>query len=692
MENLVELSGVRKSFGGVRALQGVDFTLRPSEVHALLGENGAGKSTLMRVLGGEHIPDAGMVMVSGERRQFRGPMDALGKGIAIIHQEMALATDLTVAENIFLAEIPSLISWRDLNRRAKELIASLGFDISPSATVSDLSVAHQQVVEIAKALSHNASVMVFDEPTAVLSTRDAERLLQIIATLRERGVGIVYISHRLDEVFRIADRITVMKDGASVATVRRTDVEINDVIRMMVGRSLKALFGEDVERTVGDEAIRVDNLSDGGRIKGASLSLRAGEIVGLGGLVGAGRTELVRMIFGAEKAHSGKIFIRGREVKMKSPRDAIPIGIALVDLEGRIIRGNATFAKLLSLPLDKVLGKHFKNFTHPDDIEADLTLFQQVLEGRRDGYTIVKRYLRPSGEIVNVLIHVAAMRDRQGKVVRFISQIEDITRHKDHERKLAERAVQLELALEPVRGGFWQMDILTGKFETSDRLAQFIAGPTAARLDLERYVNRVNVNDGAQADLTPLIAGRLDQNVAEYRLDTIHGERWMRCDRRLLHDGDGRPIKIVGMAIDFTEERRRIAILEKTARTDALTGLLNRRGLSIEFTSLQSADGFAVLALDLDGLKAVNDAHGHAMGDFVPQTTAARLTSAVRDRDLVARTGGDEFVVVVAGDRTAGEAAAERILERMREPRAIDDGTVDVRVSIGASGRAKSVM
>jgi PAS domain S-box-containing protein len=146
-----------------------------------------------------------------------------------------------------------------------------------------------------------------------------------------------------------------------------------------------------------------------------------------------------------------------------------PIGIALVDLEGRIIRGNATFAKLLSLPLDKVLGKHFKDFTHPDDIEADLTLFQQVLEGRRDGYTIEKRYLRPSGEMMNVLIHVAAMRDRQGKVVRFISQIEDITRHKDHERKLAERAAQLELALEAVRGGFWQMDILTGKFETSDR-------------------------------------------------------------------------------------------------------------------------------------------------------------------------------------------------------------------------------
>jgi PAS domain S-box-containing protein len=302
-----------------------------------------------------------------------------------------------------------------------------------------------------------------------------------------------------------------------------------------------------------------------------------------------------------------------------------PIGIAVVDLEGRIIRGNAAFAKLLSLPIEKVLGTHFRDFTHPEDIEADLILFQQVLQGRRDGYTIEKRYLRPFGEVVHVLIHVAAMRDAEGKVVRFISQIEDITRHKEHERQLAERAAQLELALEAIRGGFWQMDILTGKFETSDRLAQFIGGPTAARLDLERYVDRVNVNDGAHADLTPLIAGKLDHDVAEYRLDTVYGERWMRCDRRLLRDCDGQPVKIVGMAIDFTEERRRIEILEETARTDALTGLLNRRGLSIEFAALQSADGFAILALDLDGFKEVNDAHGHAAGDIVLQTTVARL-------------------------------------------------------------------
>ncbi|MGV3553318.1 sugar ABC transporter ATP-binding protein [Rhizobium sp.] len=354
MDNLVELSGIRKSFGGVKALQGVDFALRSGEVHALLGENGAGKSTLMRVLGGEHIPTSGTVKVAGAEPNFRTPSDAMAQGIAIIHQEMALATDLTVAENIFLSEIPTLISWRDLRARAKKLIDSLGFSIDPAATVSDLSVAHQQVVEIAKALSRNARVMVFDEPTAVLSVQDAERLRGIIRSLRERGVGIIYISHRLDEVFRIADRITVMKDGASVATVNRADVEIDDVIRMMVGRSLAALFGEDVARTPGAEMLRVENLSDGDRIKGVSMTLRAGEIVGLGGLVGAGRTEFVRMLFGAERARSGRIFINGREQVIRNPGQGVRAGIGLVPEsrkeQGLVldfpIRTNATMAKL----------------------------------------------------------------------------------------------------------------------------------------------------------------------------------------------------------------------------------------------------------------------------------------------------------------------------------------------------------
>lgn len=357
MTTLVELTGIRKSFGGVHALRGVDFALRAGEVHALLGENGAGKSTLMRVLGGEYVPDDGTVTVGDHRQNFRSPADALQCGIAVIHQEMALATDLTVAENIFLAEIPSVISWGDLNRRATALISSLGFDIDPRTTVSDLSLAHQQVVEIAKALSRNVRIIVFDEPTAVLAVRDAERLLGIIRTLRDRGVGIIYISHRLDEVFRIADRITVMKDGASVKTVERAEVKIEDVINMMVGRSLKALFGEDVPRSPGAEVLKVENLSDGARVKGVSLSVRAGEIVGLGGLVGAGRTELVRLIFGAEKAKSGRILINGKELRPRSPRDGVRAGIGLVPEsrkeQGVVldfpIRTNATMTKLAPL-------------------------------------------------------------------------------------------------------------------------------------------------------------------------------------------------------------------------------------------------------------------------------------------------------------------------------------------------------
>jgi ribose transport system ATP-binding protein len=225
MADLAFLQAITKRFGGVAALKGVDFTIRPGEVHALVGENGAGKSTLIRVLGGEIAPDSGTVHLSGAPVQLRSPAHALGLGIAIIHQELALAPDLTVAENIFLGALPPAISWKTLRRRAQELIARLGFDIDPAKNLGDLAVAHQQVVEIAKALSRNARIIVFDEPTSVLATQDAERLLRIIDGLREQGVGIVYISHRLDEVFRVADRLTVstmaptiMRITASIST------------------------------------------------------------------------------------------------------------------------------------------------------------------------------------------------------------------------------------------------------------------------------------------------------------------------------------------------------------------------------------------------------------------------------------------------------------------------------------------
>lgn len=336
MTDVVQLSGIRKSFGGIHALKGVDFALRSGEVHALLGENGAGKSTLMRVLGGEHLPSEGEIRIDGAPTVFHRPADAMQRGIVVIHQEMALAPDLSVAENIFLAELPGLISWPEMKRRARDIIQRLGFDIQPQAIVRDLSVAHQQVVEIAKALSKNARVIVFDEPTAVLSVQDAERLLAIIRDLREQGVGVVYISHRLDEVFRVADRMTIMKDGTTVGTVEKSAVTIDDVISMMVGRRLDALFGEDVPREIGAELLRTEGLGRVGAVQDVSLTVRAGEIVGLGGLVGAGRTELVRLIFGADRRDAGRILVEGQEVRIRRPATQCGPGSVLCPRAARI--------------------------------------------------------------------------------------------------------------------------------------------------------------------------------------------------------------------------------------------------------------------------------------------------------------------------------------------------------------------
>lgn len=366
-----------------------------------------------------------------------------------------------------------------------------------------------------------------------------------------------------------------------------------------------------------------------------------------------------------------------------------PIGMALVDTEGRIVRGNRAFSRMVGISQENLSGVAFADFTHPDDLEADIGLFNEVLARRRDGYTIEKRYIRPDRTPLYVRIHVAAMRDGDGEVVRFISQVEDITQAKDAERQLAEHAAQLELALEAVRGGFWQLDIPAQTFETSDRLAQYIGGPDAARLDLEAYLARISRLDRSAADLTPLIEGTLDQNVVEYRLDTIAGERWMRCDRRLLRDAEGRPLKIVGMAIDFTEEHRQIERLQRNAQTDSLTGLLNRRGLEARFPQMASSAGYAVLAIDLDGFKQVNDRYGHAAGDIILHEAAGRLMSCVRGDDLVCRVGGDEFVVVISGDRETGIAVANRMVGAMRAsfslrvPSTDTDVLVEVRASIG---------
>jgi ribose transport system ATP-binding protein len=354
MTELARLTAIAKSFGGVHALRGVDFDVQSGEVHALIGENGAGKSTLMRVLGGEMPPSSGEIRIDGKTTELHGPRAARAHGIAIIHQELALAPDLSVAENIFLGELSGVISWSALRRRAAELIASLGFDIDPTRRVSSLAVAHQQVVEIAKALSRKVKIIVFDEPTAVLSAQDAERLHEIIGRLRAEGVGIVYISHRLEEILSISDRVTVMKDGQVIATKAASELTIDAMIRMMVGRPMAALFPEKGPRTIGAERLAVRDLQAGRLVRGVTFSVRAGEIVGLGGLVGSGRTEVARVIFGADPLESGAILLDGKEAKIRSPKDAVRNGICLVpeDRKGQgvvldaAIRINATMARL----------------------------------------------------------------------------------------------------------------------------------------------------------------------------------------------------------------------------------------------------------------------------------------------------------------------------------------------------------
>ncbi len=353
-QQLARLSGITRSFSGIRALDGVDFTLAAGEVHALVGENGAGKSTLMRILGGELPPSSGQVVIDGAPVTFHGPSDARRHGIAIIHQELALAPDLSVAENIFLGELPAGIRWPALRRRAGKLLSRLGFDIHPADPVRKLSVAQQQVVEIAKALSLNARIIVFDEPTSVLGTGDAERLLKIIRGLRDDGAGVVYISHRLEEVFQVSDRITVMKDGRVAGVVATGEVDTDGLIKLMVGRSLRAMFAERTGRTVGAEVLRVEGLEAGRMVRDVSFSVRAGEVVGLAGLVGSGRTNVVRAIFGADRPDRGRIFLHGKEIRVRGPADAVRHGIGLVPESRKdqgvvlpfSIRANATMAGL----------------------------------------------------------------------------------------------------------------------------------------------------------------------------------------------------------------------------------------------------------------------------------------------------------------------------------------------------------
>jgi ribose transport system ATP-binding protein len=329
---LIEVRNLDKSFPGVRALKGVRFDLAPGEVHALMGENGAGKSTLMKMLAGIYQPDAGEILVDGKPVQIPSPRAAQHFGIGIVHQELNLMGHLTAAQNIYIGREPRkrvrfFLDEAKLNADTAALFKRLKVDIRPRDNVGDMTVARQQIVEIAKAVSYESKVLIMDEPTSALNDVEVERLFAMIADLKANGVGIVYITHKMDEVKRIADRVTVMRDGETIQTLPAASTPIETIIALMVGRELgDAKRVHDAQ--AGDEVLRVAGLSRGHAIKDVSFSVKKGEILGFAGLMGAGRTEVARAIFGADPIDAGKIFIHGREVSIKQPADAVRLGLA----------------------------------------------------------------------------------------------------------------------------------------------------------------------------------------------------------------------------------------------------------------------------------------------------------------------------------------------------------------------------
>lgn len=330
----LEMDGIYKTFGGVKALQDVQLKVDAGEVHAVVGENGAGKSTLMKILAGAIKKDQGTIKIDGIEQNFDKPKDAIKAGVSVIYQELNMAPHLTVAENIFLGDYPlknKLIDWKEINRKAKELMESLGTNISPKENVGSLSVAQQQMVEIAKSIKNKSKILVFDEPSAVLGKKDSEVLFSIIKKLKMEGTSIIYISHRLDEILRITDWVTVLRDGKYIDTTKTIDLTMKDIISQMTGKQYQDMWperhSEDGEQEV---TLEVKGLTRLPLINNVSFKVRKGEVVGLAGLIGSGRSEVARCIFGVDKKDSGEILISDKPVRINSPKQAIYNRIAFV--------------------------------------------------------------------------------------------------------------------------------------------------------------------------------------------------------------------------------------------------------------------------------------------------------------------------------------------------------------------------
>ena len=332
-DKVVEMRQITKVFPGVVALDQVDFDCSPGEVHALVGENGAGKSTLVKILSGVYEPDSGEILLNGKQVRIPSPYAAQQLGISIIYQELNLLPDLNVAENVFLGREPrhslGFLDTRSLEKQAQNVLHRLGVDINPRTPLRRLTVAQQQMVEIAKALSLNAQIVIMDEPSATLGGQDLERLFEVIIALKKQGVTVIYISHRLAEVFQVADRVTVFKDGKVVHTSPVPEIDRPTLVRMMIGRAFSETFPPR-GGPPGEEVLSIQNLTSGSALQEITMNVRRGEIVSLAGLTGSGRTELARAIFGARRIDQGEIRISGKPVKMKSPRDALKNNIGFL--------------------------------------------------------------------------------------------------------------------------------------------------------------------------------------------------------------------------------------------------------------------------------------------------------------------------------------------------------------------------
>jgi rhamnose transport system ATP-binding protein len=381
---ILEMRGISKAFGSIQALDDVSLELIPGEIHALLGENGAGKSTLIKIMTGVEQPDIGEILIDGEPRRLSSAFDAQTYAVAAIYQEPMVFPDLTVAENIFIGhrDRGRLVDRRRMRREAEEVLAGLDVRMDVGQPARGLTLAQQQTVEIAKALSLNVRVLIMDEPTASLSAHEAAQLFRIVERLRARGVAILFISHRLEEVFQVADRVTVMRDGRRISTTPRADLTVGDAIRQMVGRAVVEFY-KRTPSNPGEVVLRVEDLGVEGAFEGVTFDLRAGEVLGFAGLVGARRTDVGLALFGIAPAQRGRILLDGREIRVRSPRDAMANGIAYTteDRRGLGLVFSQSIASNITLPsLDRFLTR--AGLIRADDERAAAERFRERLSIR----------------------------------------------------------------------------------------------------------------------------------------------------------------------------------------------------------------------------------------------------------------------------------------------------------------------